>query len=159
MILLCSIIDLKSILWYKFLIFYTYHPNTVFTRARMWGSVAGFLSQKGFASKNVWETLTSTIPEALCSKELRGTIWPNYDDYEIVKSDHSRGSNFATFISSRWKASAQSIENIFCLFVNFDVESTVRGDRSNLNKWNKVTETLLQRIYFLNPLRLMYGSY
>jgi hypothetical protein len=120
----------------------------------MWGSVAGFLSQKGFASKNVWETLPSTIPETLCSKELRGTIWPNY---EIVKSDHSRGSNFATFISSRWETSAQSIENKY-FSVNLDVESPVRGDRSNHHKWNKVTETLLKRSYFLNPLRLIYGD-
>jgi hypothetical protein len=102
--------------------------DSVFTWARMWGSVAGCVSHKGSANKNVWETLPSAIPEALCSKELRGTIWANYDDYEIVKSDHSRSTNFATFISSRWETSAQIIENIF--FLNCDVESPVPGDRS-----------------------------
>jgi len=36
--------------------FGTYHADTI-TLTRMWGSVVIFRSQKGSASKKVWETL------------------------------------------------------------------------------------------------------
>jgi len=43
----------KSFLRYKLLILDTYHPDTVFTSARMWGSVVIFRSQKEPTSRKV----------------------------------------------------------------------------------------------------------
>ena len=56
---------LKSVLRYKFLIFYTYRMDAVFipTWARMWGSVVICRSQDRSASNKVWETLAyAAIP-------------------------------------------------------------------------------------------------
>ena len=47
MLLICIRKYLKSVLRYKFLILDTYHQDTVFMWARMWGSVLIFRSQIG----------------------------------------------------------------------------------------------------------------
>jgi len=52
---------IKLVLRYKFLILGTYHPDTLFTLARMWGSIVVFGSQKGPGSKKVWETLGYSV--------------------------------------------------------------------------------------------------
>ena len=97
MLLVCIHSYLQSILRYKFLILGTYHPDTtfmwarmwgtafifwgqngpastpIFKSARVWGSVAIFLSQKGSVSK-VWETLAQSnawhcqLPASQCKE-------------------------------------------------------------------------------------------
>jgi len=56
MLLVCMRSCPKSVLRYKFLIFGTCHLDTVFTWARMWGSLVIFRNQKGSASNEIWET-------------------------------------------------------------------------------------------------------
>ena len=74
---------LKSVLRYKYLILDTFHPHTIFTWARMWGSAVIFRSQKGSACKNVWETLGWTFVSSnpgrgkiiLCSSKRPHRFW------------------------------------------------------------------------------------
>jgi hypothetical protein len=49
--------------------------HTVCTWARMWGSVVIFRSQKGFASKKVWETVVYMI----CNRSSHMSGCPNRD--------------------------------------------------------------------------------
>jgi hypothetical protein len=61
MLMVCICSYLQSVLRYKFLILHTYHPDTIFTSARMWRFVLLFRNQNGSAAKKVWETLVHTI--------------------------------------------------------------------------------------------------
>jgi hypothetical protein len=56
MVLICIYSHLKSVLRYKFLILDNHHLDNIFMWARTWGSVVMLWSQKGYASKKVWET-------------------------------------------------------------------------------------------------------
>jgi len=42
---------------YKYIILHGYLPETVFTWARIWGSVVIFRSQKGSANKRIWKAM------------------------------------------------------------------------------------------------------
>jgi len=63
MLPVCITVCLKSVVRYTFSILDTYHPDITFTSARMLRSVVIFRTQKGSASRKVWETMVWKVLE------------------------------------------------------------------------------------------------